>query len=379
MDYKEAAVQLVVDRYDAIKSERKTNLENLKRDLKEHRKKLVFFGAGMLGKSEYVMFQSEGIQADFFCDNNKKYWGGVITDNKVCISPAELSGMENIVIFITMGKAYVALEQLNSMALSSTEIYQYPLLSFEEMHNNWFVYSKEEICEKLALMFDLLEDEQSKEAAYWQVRSWFADSTELNAMFFKDIMVGDGYVPKDIFTGMDEKVLIDCGTYDGDTYRYLKDKGVTWQKYVGFEMDRKNYNEFLKHMTNQKERETIQLYNAGVGDKEETIRYFNGLTGSKIIENGSERSSIVLIDKILDDTDEVSYLKMDIEGAEMSALRGASGTIRRCRPKCAICAYHQPSDLWEIPIYLKELVPEYKVYFRHHDYIHSDIICYAIA
>ena len=123
----------------------------------------------------------------------------------------------------------------------------------------------------------------------------------------------------------------------------------------------------------------LKLYNAGVGESEETINYFNGLTGSKISEEGSECSSIVLIDRIIDDSDEVSYLKMDIEGAEMSALRGGCNMIRRCKPKCAICAYHQSSDLWEIPIYLKKLVPEYKIYFRHHDYIHTDIICYALV
>lgn len=377
MNYKESAVQLVLDRYDIIKEQRESNLATLKRDLNEHKKKLIFFGAGLLGKAEYMMFQNEGVQADFFCDNNKNLWGKVITDNKICLSPGRLVEMDDMVIFITLGKAYEALEQLNSMSLSSMEIYQYPMLSFEKMHNNHFEYSKEEICEKLKKMFDLLEDEQSKEAAYWQVRSWFADSAELNSMFFKDIMVGDGYVPKDIFPEMREQVIIDCGTYDGDTYRYLKAKGVTWQKYVGFEMDRKNYEQFLEKVEGQEERASLQLYNAGVGDKEETVSYFNGLTGSKIGEHGSENSWIVLIDKVIEDSDVVSYLKMDIEGAEMAALRGGNKTIQRCRPKCAICAYHQPSDLWEIPIYLKELVPEYKVYFRHHDYIHSDIICYA--
>lgn len=286
--------------------------------------------------------------------------------------------MEDIVVFITLGKAYEVLEQLNSMSFKSIEIYQYPLLSFEEMHNNQFNYSKQEICNKLSVMFDLLEDEQSKEAAYWQVKSWFADSAQLNSMFFKDIMVDDGYVPKDIFARMDEKVVVDCGTYNGDTYRYLKSKGMTWKKYIGFEMDQKNYNEFLKQITNEQERKLLRLYNLGVGDKEETVSYFNGLAGSKITEDASESSSIVLIDKMIDISDEVTYLKMDIEGAEMSALRGASNMIKRCHPKCAICAYHQPSDLWEIPIYLKEIVPEYKVYYRHHDYIHTDIICYAL-
>ena len=377
MDYKEAAVQLVLNKYEVIKSERKSNLEKLRKDLTEDKKKPVFFGAGLLGKSIYALFQNEGIQADTFCDNNEELWGQVITDGKICISPAELEKMDNIVIFITLGKAYEVLQQLNLMHLKTAEIYQYPLLSFEKMHNNHFDYSKEEISDRLKIMFDLLEDETSREAAYWQVKGWFADQMQLNSIFFKEIMVGDEYVPKDIFAEMHEKVIVDCGTYNGDTYRYLKSKGVKWQKYVGFEMDLNNYNEFLTQVTDEKEQAILKLYHAGVGQEEKTVRYFSGLAGTKISKEGMESSSIVTIDKVIGDSDEVSYLKMDIEGAEMPALKGGKKTIKRCRPKCAICAYHQPSDLWEIPVYLKKLVPEYKIFFRHHDYIHSDIICYA--
>lgn len=76
MNYKEAAVQIVLDKYEAIKLERETNLQNLKSSLQNHKKQLVFFGAGVLGKSLYVLFQSEGIQANMFCDNNKSLWGG---------------------------------------------------------------------------------------------------------------------------------------------------------------------------------------------------------------------------------------------------------------------------------------------------------------
>lgn len=69
--------------------------------------------------------------------------------------------------------------------------------------------------------------------------------------------------------------------------------------------------------------------------------------------------------------------KMDIEGSEISALKGGVRLIKENRPKCAISANHQPSDLWEIPLYLKKIVPEYKIKLKHHDYITSDTVCYA--
>jgi hypothetical protein len=57
---------------------------------------------------------------------------------------------------------------------------------------------------------------------------------------------------------------------------------------------------------------------------------------------------------------------MDIEGAELDALKGAEETIKRDKPKLAICIYHKDSDFVETPEYIHEFVPEYRLYVRHH-------------
>lgn len=63
---------------------------------------------------------------------------------------------------------------------------------------------------------------------------------------------------------------------------------------------------------------------------------------------------------------QVTFIKMDIEGAEIPALSGAEELIRRQQPKLAICVYHKTSDFWEIPLLLKEIVPRYTLRLRHH-------------
>jgi len=64
-------------------------------------------------------------------------------------------------------------------------------------------------------------------------------------------------------------------------------------------------------------------------------------------------------------SEKVSFIKMDIEGAETEAIRGAMNIIKRDKPKLAISIYHKKEDIYEIPLLINEICPEYKFYLRH--------------
>jgi hypothetical protein len=83
------------------------------------------------------------------------------------------------------------------------------------------------------------------------------------------------------------------------------------------------------------------------------------------------------LDEVLEGVD-VTFLKMDIEGAEPDALAGAAKLIARCRPVLAICVYHRQDHLWTIPLWIKRLVPEYRLYLRPHHEECWDLVCYAV-
>lgn len=69
---------------------------------------------------------------------------------------------------------------------------------------------------------------------------------------------------------------------------------------------------------------------------------------------------------------------MDIEGAEMEALKGAENILKRDKPKLAICLYHKREDMWEIPYLIKSIKPEYKFFIRHYSNYEGETVLYAI-
>ena len=94
------------------------------------------------------------------------------------------------------------------------------------------------------------------------------------------------------------------------------------------------------------------------------------------IKNAKIKSvEFVSLDKAI--IEPITFIKMDIEGSEMRALKGAKQIITTYKPKLAICIYHKLDDLWRIPQYIHSLVPEYKFYIRHHSILYSDTVLYA--
>ncbi len=90
-----------------------------------------------------------------------------------------------------------------------------------------------------------------------------------------------------------------------------------------------------------------------------------------------ERVIVRTIDNVLDGQ-KATFIKMDIEGAELVALKGAKKTLQMYKPKLAISLYHNNRDILEIPIWLKETVPDYKFYLRHYSNKRWDLVLYCV-
>jgi FkbM family methyltransferase len=102
------------------------------------------------------------------------------------------------------------------------------------------------------------------------------------------------------------------------------------------------------------------------------------LDHGRMVEGGDGVMDVRALDDVMPINERITFIKADIEGAEMDMLRGASKIIRRDKPKLAISIYHKPQDYVELPEYILSLVPEYKLYIRHYSAAECDTVLYAV-
>lgn len=194
---------------------------------------------------------------------------------------------------------------------------------------------------------------------------------------FSGIYSGKIYF-NDIFEPGDDELFVDCGAYDGksvvDFIFYTKGK---YQKIFAYEPDIVNFSLCRRNLADL---HNVFLFNCGLADSEGDFWFDGrGTQSSKFVDSKSDDSLIkvhtVKLDSLIDEP--VSLIKMDIEGAEYSAIQGASEVIRKYKPKLAISVYHNDDDLVRIPLLLRALVPDYKFYLRHHTTTYVDTVLYA--
>ncbi|MGC9196055.1 MAG: FkbM family methyltransferase [Syntrophobacteraceae bacterium] len=112
-------------------------------------------------------------------------------------------------------------------------------------------------------------------------------------------------------------------------------------------------------------------------DSIEPFTFSDTSFGSRIVTSGGNATvQSVAIDHVLPGF-KPTFISMDIEGAELEALEGAQRTIRANRPDLAVCVYHAPDHLWEIPLYLHGLDLGYKFYLRNYTSFVSETVLYS--
>ena len=245
----------------------------------------------------------------------------------------------------------------------------------------WFhVYDEADKSKKLKKMLDYtdanLADQESRDIIHNRCKTFltgdlsYIDKNEINS---------HSYFSQDFYPISSDEVLFDCGAFTGDTIEdFVTFTNKKYKKIVAFEPDEKNVKRLNAFINNKIE--NVVVIQKATGDKNGKVAFLNnGNMFSKTVDvkDSSDELSvdIVRLDNYIDY--HPTLIKMDIEGAELDSLIGATQIIKTLKPKLAICIYHMPFDFFDIPKFLKSLVPEYKFKVRQHESGFCETVLYA--
>lgn len=187
----------------------------------------------------------------------------------------------------------------------------------------------------------------------------------------------------DVFFPRENEWFIDAGVFDGDSIeRFVEWTGGHYLKTIGFEPMPEAYGKAKSRFENNSK---INIYNYAAWDDEECLNFTFDNAGSYQNKGGNIKVSGKPIDMLLDEiaskcggAEPNIYLKMDIEGSELKALKGARKLISAYHPRMAICVYHKVNDFIEIPEFILDIDRSYEFYMRQYFSNMAETVLYAI-
>jgi len=353
---------------------------------------IVLFGAGRLGLRTLAGLRKHGIEPVAFADNNGELWGSSVRGVPV-LSPADAAARygSTAVFVITiwggkkawgeedrMGDRVRELAALGCERVTTfgTLYWKYPdgLLPYYSVD---LPHKVHEHAAEVRAAATLWADDRSRGEFVSQIR-WrlHLDFDDLSGPVSQTM-----YFPNDLVALSDEEVFVDCGAYDGDTLAvFLEESGGRFSKFVALEPDPDNFaklqrnRELLAHGDPR-----VTTHPVASGSRHERLSFVADGDAARVVSAGEDVFEVeaVPLDAFLVES-APTFLKMDIEGSEVEALRGASRIIRESAPVLAICSYHRQDDLWAIPLLIASLNPDYRFFLRPHKLEVWDLVCYGI-
>ncbi len=189
------------------------------------------------------------------------------------------------------------------------------------------------------------------------------------------------YFPADLPAWKTPLRLMDCGAYDGDTLREILSLGIPIEAVAAYEPDETNFRK-LAETVRENCIPNASLWPCGVYSATTQLRFATGQgEASGISASGETVIQCVSLDESAPNF-APTLIKMDIEGAEPDALRGAEKTIAAYRPGLALSIYHTPAHLWEIPLWVAQFARGNGIFYRYYLRAHGrncfDTVFYAI-
>lgn len=340
----------------------------------------ILFGAGFLGQSTLAGLRKQGIQPLAFADNNPQLWGTSIDKVKV-LSPQEAACQfgHKAAFIVTICSGAPVHHQLQDLGVTELSLgaltWRYPdALSQYALGLPDEIYQE---AESVKRAYATWADEDSRQEYLGQIK-WRTtlDSSGLPP----HLSPSQIYFPDDLVALVQNEVFVDCGAFDGDSVRELiKRQGDLFSHLFAIEPDPTNYQKLQTYVSSLPAniRDKITMLPLAVGAQRETVRFNATGTIFSSVGNGVLEVESVPLDQVLA-SHAPTFIKMDIEGAEQEALLGARQVVKQHLPVLAVCLYHRQAHLWQIPLLIRSLSSQYRLFLRRYSGECWESVCYAI-
>ncbi len=348
------------------------------RFIKTHKKNVFIYGAGIAGYWYLKYLRSQNIEVKGFIvsDANNIDKGAVPGGLRVYSLDEVCSDFKEYSIIIGAPKFKSEIKDILSSRCHNEDIY-----SFEGEIYFTFIHDVEayrryllDNWTRIEILYEELADQKSKET----LQAFIMGRISGNQDYFINCMVPDQYYPKDIMRFSEQEVMVECGANNGNTmldFIHCVDK--RYKHLFLFEPDKDCAGQ-IRDVISEYNLKDITLIEKGAWDEKTILRFAgdDSYGSGHIAEIGEERIETDTIDALVDIPP--TFIKMDIEGAELNALRGGANFIKENSPKLAICVYHKMEDLLDISEYINSINHQYRFYMRHHNWGATETVLYAI-
>jgi FkbM family methyltransferase len=348
---------------------------------------VILHGAGRFGRRTLKRMRSVGLEPIAFSDNDPKLDGKHVDGIPVfsALKAAEFYGKSaafavtvwNAAATDRMRQRIQLLEEMGCQRVFPVGLlcWKYPD-AFLPYYPLDLPHKVLESAEDVDAAYQLFSDEESRREYVGQARfRLWLDYDALGAA-----RGADYFSRSELFDLRPDEVFIDCGAFDGDTIEdFVRARDESFQSIHAFEPDPLNWPKLQDRLSRLPSAigTKIKALPYALGSKECVVQFDSTGQDTARIGEGTISVECVPLDHVLAGISP-TFIKFDIEGAELDALEGAREVIERCRPVLAVSCYHQQNHLWEVPLKLKELCRDYQFFLRPHGSEGWDLLCYGI-
>ncbi len=237
--------------------------------------------------------------------------------------------------------------------------------------------------EKLKDSLFIISSPKAGKAMYHELTRFGISQKNIFFPSYGRLTAGMGNQYFDVFQPVDKEVFVDAGCYNAETSISFSDwcKG-DYEMIYAFEASN-NMAKVCREKFQQAGITSFELVEKACYDNAGKVNFIcdstSELFGGARVDDDARGIEVPTesIDNVLQGK-RVTFIKMDIEGSELAALKGATDSIRQWRPRLAISLYHKFEDIIEVPSYIVSIVPDYHLYIRHYSSDIWETVLYAI-